>query len=99
MRYLPRLTVAVQHYLQVTEDHFKQAAKNATQNSTHRVHMSAGISSNLQRVIDAWPDPSTDRHTSFATGSRSARSPQASYTSAGPSVLSPVQPPHPKVLR
>ena len=27
MRYLPRLTVAVQHYLQVTEDHFKQAAK------------------------------------------------------------------------
>ena len=29
MRYLPRLTVAVQHYLKVTEDHFKQAAKKS----------------------------------------------------------------------
>ena len=55
MRHLPRLTVAVQHYLKVTEDHFKQATKKATQNPTHRVHMSVGISSNLQRVIDAWP--------------------------------------------
>ena len=49
------VAVAVKHYLQVTEDHFKQAAKKATHNPTHRLHQTAGISPDLQRVIDAWP--------------------------------------------
>ena len=55
MRYLPRLTVAVQHYLQVTEDHFKQAAKKAAHNPTHCLHQTVAIPPDLQRVIEAWP--------------------------------------------
>ena len=35
------VAVAVKHYLQVTEDHFKQAAKKATQNPTSKAHESS----------------------------------------------------------
>ena len=41
MRHLPRLTVAVKHYLQVMEYHFKQVAKKATHNPTHRAYQTA----------------------------------------------------------
>jgi len=56
------VAVAVKHYLQVTEDHFKQASKKVTQNPTHRLHQTASIAPDLQRVIDAWPSlPATIR--------------------------------------
>ena len=56
------VAVAVEYYLQVTEDHFKQAAKKATQNTTHRLHQTEDITPELQRVIEAWPSlPTTIR--------------------------------------
>ena len=40
MRYLPHLTVAVQHYLQVTEYHFKQATKKSdAESDASRTHV------------------------------------------------------------
>ena len=57
------VAVAVKHYLQVTEDHFKQATKKATQNPAQRVRQSPAITSDLQRVIGAWPAlPTAVRH-------------------------------------
>ena len=57
------LAVAVKHYLQVTEDHFKQASKQATQNPTLCLHQTEDITPELQRVIGAWPVlPTTVRH-------------------------------------
>jgi len=35
------VAVAVKHYLQVAEDHFKQASKQATQNPTSKAHESS----------------------------------------------------------
>ena len=49
------VAVAVKDYLQVTEDRFKQATKQATHNPTHRVRQPSAITSDLQPVIDAWP--------------------------------------------
>jgi len=42
------VAVAVKHYLQVTEDHFKQAAKKATQNPTSKAHESSRNDSKTQ---------------------------------------------------
>ena len=61
MRHLPRLTAAVQLYLQVMEDHFKPAAKKATYNRTHRAyqtvpsHLIFNVRSRLGRLS---PPPS-----------------------------------------
>ena len=49
------LTVVAKHYLQVMEYHFKQVAKKATHNPTHRLHQTEDITPELQRVINAWP--------------------------------------------
>ena len=42
------VAVAVKHYLQVTEDHFKQAANKATQNPTSKAHESSRNDSKTQ---------------------------------------------------
>jgi len=40
-----------------------EAAENATHNPTHRLHQTAAIAPNLQRVIDVWPAlPTAVRH-------------------------------------
>jgi len=45
------------------EDHFKQASKQATPNPTHRLHQTAALPPDLQRVIDPWPAlPTAVRH-------------------------------------
>jgi len=47
------VAVAVKHYLQVTEDHFKQASKKATQNPTSKAHESSRNDSKTQRPSEA----------------------------------------------
>ena len=47
------VAVAVKHYLQVTEDHFKQAAKKATQNPTSKAHESSRNDSKTQMPSEA----------------------------------------------
>ena len=53
MRHLSRLTVVVQHYLQVTEDHFKQATEKATQNPMSKLHESSRNDSKTQMPSEA----------------------------------------------
>ncbi len=50
---LPWVAVAVKHYLQVTEDHFKQASKKATQNPTSKAHESSRNDSKTQMLSKA----------------------------------------------
>ncbi len=47
------VAVAVKHYLQVTEDHFKQATKKATQNPTSKAHESSRNDSKTQMPSEA----------------------------------------------
>ena len=47
------VAVAMKHYLQVTEDHFKQASKKATQNPTSKAHESSRNDSKTQMPSEA----------------------------------------------
>ena len=47
------VAVAVKHYLQVTEDHFKQATNKATQNPTSKAHESSRNDSKTQMPSEA----------------------------------------------
>ena len=82
-QYPAHVAAAVKHYLQVTEHHFKQASKKATQNPTTKAHESSRNDSKTQMPSEALESVSSsafERLRPIATSRKHSEIPRMGHT-------------------